>query len=86
MSRVGGVIFAKTGLRLRGHDAGDPRLPLPAATDEQVAAIAGDLTEAGVPLATAAQGDYGSARVAAADAAAAYIRTTTHTSTGTVTQ
>ena len=86
MSRVGGVMFAKAALRLRGHDAGDPRLPLPAANAEQVAAIAGDLTEAGVPLATAAQGDLGSARVAAADAAAAYIRTTTHTSTGTVTQ
>jgi 4-hydroxy-tetrahydrodipicolinate synthase len=86
MSRVGGVIFAKAGLRLRGHDAGDPRLPLPTATDEQLAAIAADLTEAGVPLATTTHGDYGSARVAAADAAAAYIRTTTHTSTGTVTQ
>jgi len=79
-------MFAKAALRLRGHDAGNPRLPLPAANAEQVAAIAGDLTEAGVPLATAALGDLGSARVAAADAAAAYIRTTTHTSTGTVTQ
>lgn len=86
MSRVGGVMFAKAALTLRGHAVGNPRLPLPAANAEQVQAIAGDLAEAGVPLATAAQGDLGTARVAAADAAAAYIRTTTHTSTGTVTQ
>jgi 4-hydroxy-tetrahydrodipicolinate synthase len=51
MGRVGGATFAKTALRLRGLDVGDPRLPLPPATDEQVAAIAADLTAAGVPLA-----------------------------------
>jgi 4-hydroxy-tetrahydrodipicolinate synthase len=53
MGRVGGVVFAKTALRLRGVEVGDPRLPLPPATPEQVAAIADDLAEAGVPLARA---------------------------------
>jgi 4-hydroxy-tetrahydrodipicolinate synthase len=48
--RVGGVLFTKAALRLRGHDIGNPRLPLPPATAEQVAAIAGDLREAGVEL------------------------------------
>jgi 4-hydroxy-tetrahydrodipicolinate synthase len=52
MGRVGGVIFAKTALRLRGIDVGEPRLPLPPATEEQVAAIAGDLQTAGIALAT----------------------------------
>jgi 4-hydroxy-tetrahydrodipicolinate synthase len=52
MGRVGGVIFAKTAMRLRGIDVGDPRLPLPPATDEQVAAIASDLHAAGIALAT----------------------------------
>jgi 4-hydroxy-tetrahydrodipicolinate synthase len=50
MGRVGGVIFSKAALRLRGVDVGDPRLPLPPATAQQVAAIADDLAEAGVPL------------------------------------
>ena len=53
MGRAGGVIFSKAALRLRGVDVGDPRLPLPPATVEQVAAIADDLAEAGVPLARA---------------------------------
>ena len=53
MGRVGGVVFAKAALRLRGLDVGDPRLPLPPATHEQVAAIAADLAEAGVALARA---------------------------------
>src|SRR5689334_8429890 len=53
MGRAGGVIFSKAALRLRGVDVGDPRLPLPPATAEQVAAIADDLAEAGVPLARA---------------------------------
>ena len=51
MGRVGGVTFAKAALRLRGVAVGDPRLPQVAATPEQVAAIADDLAEAGVPLA-----------------------------------
>jgi 4-hydroxy-tetrahydrodipicolinate synthase len=54
MGRVGGVVFAKTALRLRGLDVGNPRLPLPPATDEQVDAIAGDLRAAGVAL----EGDH----------------------------
>ncbi len=51
MGRVGGVVFAKTAMRLRGIDVGDPRLPLPPATAEQVSAIAADLAQAGVALA-----------------------------------
>jgi 4-hydroxy-tetrahydrodipicolinate synthase len=88
--RVGGVVFAKAALRLRGRDMGDPRLPLPPATPEQAAAIAGDLDEAGVPLASAVPADaetgvdFAAARVAHTDATAAYIPATTHTSTGTV--
>lgn len=50
IGRVGGAVFAKTALRLRGIDVGDTRLPLPPATDEQIAAIAGDLAAAGVAL------------------------------------
>jgi 4-hydroxy-tetrahydrodipicolinate synthase len=53
MGRVGGVIFSKAALRLRGIEVGDPRLPLVPATAEQVALIADDLAEAGVPLARA---------------------------------
>ena len=83
-SRVGGVVFSKAAMRLRGHDMGEPRLPLPPATEEQVAAIASDLAEAGVPLVEAPKRNLAAARVAHADAAAAYIATTTHTSAGTV--
>jgi 4-hydroxy-tetrahydrodipicolinate synthase len=50
MGRVGGVVFSKAALQLRGVDVGNPRLPLPPATDEQVAAVASDLRAAGVPL------------------------------------
>jgi 4-hydroxy-tetrahydrodipicolinate synthase len=88
--RVGGVIFTKAALRLCGLDVGDPRLPLPPATGEQFAAIAGDLAEAGVPLASSANAviergaDVAAARVAHTDATAAYIAATTHTSAGTV--
>jgi 4-hydroxy-tetrahydrodipicolinate synthase len=84
MGRVGGVIFVKAALRLRGHDAGDPRLPLPPATPEQVKLIASDLGDAGVPLADAPPSDVAAARVAQADAAAAYVSSTTHTSAGQV--
>ena len=81
--RVGGVIFTKAALRLRGQEAGDPRLPLPPATPEQVAAIAADLGDAGVPLADAPSSNVAAARVAAADAAAAFV-STTHPSDGAV--
>ena len=47
MGRVGGAVFVKTALRLRGLDVGDTRLPLPPATAEQVAAIAADLRRPG---------------------------------------
>jgi 4-hydroxy-tetrahydrodipicolinate synthase len=82
--RCGGVIFVKAALRLRGHDAGDPRLPLPPATPAQVELIAADLGDAGVPLADAPPSDVAAARVAEADAAAAYVSPTTHTSAGQV--
>jgi 4-hydroxy-tetrahydrodipicolinate synthase len=48
--RVGGVIFSKAALRLRGLDVGDPRLPLPAATPGEIDLITADLVEAGVAL------------------------------------
>jgi 4-hydroxy-tetrahydrodipicolinate synthase len=86
-SRVGGVVFSKTALRLRGYDIGDPRLPLPPAGEEQVAAIAADLAEAGVRLAEkpgVVEEDLLSRRVDRADLDAAYVATTTHTSAGTV--
>ncbi|MBC6449406.1 4-hydroxy-tetrahydrodipicolinate synthase [Actinokineospora xionganensis] len=83
-SRVGGVVFSKAALRLRGIDAGDPRLPLLPATDEQIAAIAGDLGEAGLTNADGQGIDPATARVAHTDANAAYVNTTTHTSAGTV--
>ncbi|WP_156756889.1 4-hydroxy-tetrahydrodipicolinate synthase [Actinokineospora pegani] len=85
-SRVGGVVFSKAAMRLRGHEVGDPRLPLVAATEDQVSAIAHDLAEAGVPLASAPDAHMATDRVARADANAAYIPTTTHTSAGTVHQ
>jgi 4-hydroxy-tetrahydrodipicolinate synthase len=50
MGRVGGVVFAKSALRLRGLDVGDPRLPLPPATEAEIAAIVADLGAAGVAL------------------------------------
>ncbi|AHI00537.1 4-hydroxy-tetrahydrodipicolinate synthase [Kutzneria viridogrisea] len=46
----GGVIFAKTALRLLGFEAGDPRLPLPAATDEQTRELAGALRATGLEV------------------------------------
>jgi 4-hydroxy-tetrahydrodipicolinate synthase len=58
MSRTGpglGLTFAKAAMRLRGVDAGDPRLPILPATEEQVAAIAADLAVAGVPLRAASE-------------------------------
>ncbi|WP_132120222.1 4-hydroxy-tetrahydrodipicolinate synthase [Actinocrispum wychmicini] len=50
-----GLVFAKAAMRLRGVDAGVPRLPLVPATDEQVAAIAADLAVAGVPIRSASE-------------------------------
>ncbi|GAA2782534.1 4-hydroxy-tetrahydrodipicolinate synthase [Saccharopolyspora taberi] len=50
MNFVGGVIFSKTALRLCGYETGQPRLPLPAATDEQVRLITSDLWDAGLVL------------------------------------
>ena len=84
--RVGGVVFGKAAMRLRGHEVGDPRLPLPPATTDQFRAIASDLAEAGVPLASAPDSHVASLRVQLADAQAAFIATTTHTSAGQVHQ
>ena len=69
MGRVGGAVFAKTALRLRGLDVGDPRLPLPPATEEQVAAISGDLQAAGIALATDRRTDHGHGALGARAAA-----------------
>ena len=50
MGRVGGAVFVKTALRLRGLDVGDTRLPLPPPTEQQIRDITVDLHTAGVPL------------------------------------
>ena len=47
-TRLGGVTFAKEGLRLQGIDVGDPRLPQVPATPEQIDEFAADLRAAGV--------------------------------------
>ncbi|MDN8625498.1 4-hydroxy-tetrahydrodipicolinate synthase [Corynebacterium ureicelerivorans] len=47
-SALGGVAFAKAALRLQGIDVGDPRLPVAAATEEQVERLRDDMTQAGV--------------------------------------
>ena len=52
---AGGVIFSKAALRLRGVEAGNPRLPLPPATSEEIELITADLVEAGVALPHAAK-------------------------------
>jgi 4-hydroxy-tetrahydrodipicolinate synthase len=51
MSAIGGgVIFAKTALRLTGLDVGDPRLPLPPASPEQTARLAEVLRGVGLEV------------------------------------
>lgn len=45
---LGGVTFAKAALRLQGIEVGDPRLPVAAATREQVVQLQNDMTQAGV--------------------------------------
>ncbi len=47
-TRLGGVTFAKAGLRLQGIDVGEPRLPQMPATPEQLDELAADLRAAGV--------------------------------------
>jgi 4-hydroxy-tetrahydrodipicolinate synthase len=83
-ARVGGVAFGKAALRLRGFDVGDPRLPIVAATEEQVAAIAADLAQAGVPLEDSKATNWNTSRVAQTDSVAAYVAPTTHTSVGII--
>ncbi|MBA0126153.1 4-hydroxy-tetrahydrodipicolinate synthase [Haloechinothrix sp. YIM 98757] len=84
-SRVGGVVFAKSALRLRGFEIGEPRLPLVPASEDVVEAISADLTQAGVPLGTK-ESDWHAARVAHTDSEAAYVTPTTHTSVGNIRQ
>ncbi|MGK2882769.1 MAG: 4-hydroxy-tetrahydrodipicolinate synthase [Mycobacterium sp.] len=47
-NRLGGVTLAKTGLRLLGIEAGEPRLPQMPATAEQVDDLATDMRAAGI--------------------------------------
>lgn len=47
-ARLGGVTFAKAGLRLQGFEAGDPRLPQVPASPEQIEALAADMRAAAV--------------------------------------
>lgn len=47
-TRLGGVTFAKAGLRLQGIEVGDPRLPQMPTTPEQLDELAADLRAAGV--------------------------------------
>ncbi|MFC0431207.1 4-hydroxy-tetrahydrodipicolinate synthase [Kutzneria buriramensis] len=51
MAAIGGVIFAKTALRLTGIDVGEPRLPLVPATAEQTAMLADVLRSLGLEVA-----------------------------------
>jgi len=48
--RLGGVLFSKSALTLTGVAAGDPRLPLPAASREELDLTAADLAAAGLAL------------------------------------
>lgn len=45
---LGGVTFAKAALRLQGFEVGDPRLPVAAATGNQIEALRDDMEKAGV--------------------------------------
>ncbi|AWB84209.1 4-hydroxy-tetrahydrodipicolinate synthase [Corynebacterium liangguodongii] len=45
---LGGATFSKAALRLQGIDVGDPRLPVVAATPEQVEDLRADMEKAGV--------------------------------------
>jgi 4-hydroxy-tetrahydrodipicolinate synthase len=47
-TRLGGVTFAKEGLRLQGIETGNPRLPQVPATPEQIDELAADLRAAAV--------------------------------------
>lgn len=47
-SRLGGVTFAKAGLRLQGIEVGDPRLPIIAPNEQEVEELRHDLEKAGV--------------------------------------
>jgi 4-hydroxy-tetrahydrodipicolinate synthase len=50
VAALGGVLFSKTALRLRGMDVGGARLPLPPVTAEQTELVGEALAAAGVSL------------------------------------
>ncbi len=52
VSSIGGAAASKAGLRLQGIDVGEPRLPIVAPTDEQVAALDAALQAAGAGAAS----------------------------------
>ncbi|GAB5900430.1 MULTISPECIES: 4-hydroxy-tetrahydrodipicolinate synthase [Mycolicibacterium] len=47
-ARLGGVTMSKAGLKLQGHDAGDPRLPQIPASPDEIEALAADMRAATV--------------------------------------
>lgn len=47
-ARLGGVSFAKAALRLQGIEVGDPRLPVVAPNDDEIAQLRRDMEQAGV--------------------------------------
>jgi 4-hydroxy-tetrahydrodipicolinate synthase len=53
MRLVGGAVFGKLAVGLSWRDVGTTRLPLPPPTGDQVATVAADLAEAGVPFSAA---------------------------------
>jgi 4-hydroxy-tetrahydrodipicolinate synthase len=53
-SRMPGVTYTKAGLRLRGIDVGEPRLPLVPPTPEEVDGVAADLAAAAISLGVSA--------------------------------
>ncbi|MFD9739229.1 4-hydroxy-tetrahydrodipicolinate synthase [Umezawaea sp. NPDC059074] len=53
-TRMPGVTYAKAGLRLRGVDVGDPRLPLVPSTPDEISTIAADLAAAAISLGVSA--------------------------------
>ena len=53
-TRMPGVTYAKAGLRLRGVDVGEPRLPLVPSTPDEVSSIAADLAAAAISLGVSA--------------------------------
>ncbi|PRY42528.1 4-hydroxy-tetrahydrodipicolinate synthase [Umezawaea tangerina] len=53
-TRMPGVTYAKAGLRLRGVDVGEPRLPLVPSTPDEIGSISADLAAAAISLGVSA--------------------------------